>query len=40
MAGKITEKDMQEMNYQVTVQHRKASQVAHEYLVEHHLIKK
>jgi osmoprotectant transport system permease protein len=30
---------MQEMNYQVTVQHRKASQVAHEYLVKHHLIK-
>ena len=40
LASKITEKDMQEMNYQVTVQHRKASQVAHEYLVEHHLIKK
>lgn len=40
LSGKITTKDMQQMNYQVTVQKRSASQVARQYLVSHHLISK
>lgn len=40
LAGKITTKDMQEMNYQVSVKHRKASIVAKEYLLKHNLIEK
>lgn len=40
LAGKISEKDMQEMNYQVTIKHQKASTVAHNYLLKHHLIEK
>lgn len=38
LAGKITEKDMQEMNYQVNVEGKSPSQVAKTYLKEHHLI--
>lgn len=37
--GEITNKDMIEMNYQVTVQHKQADEVAHQYLVKHHLLK-
>ena len=39
LSGKITNQDMIEMNYQVTVQHKKAAQVARTYLVKHGLIK-
>jgi osmoprotectant transport system permease protein len=39
IAGKITTTDMQQMNYQVTVQHKKASSVAKHYLTSHHLLK-
>lgn len=39
IAGKISTKDMQEMNYQVTVKHRKAAVVAKAYLQAHHLVK-
>lgn len=39
LAGKISEKDMQTMNYQVQVKHQKASTVARNYLVEHGLLK-
>lgn len=38
LAGKITTQEMQEMNYQVQVQHRSAAKVAHDFLVAHHLI--
>lgn len=39
LAGKITTRDMQEMNYQVTVKHRSAAAVAKQYLQQHHLLK-
>ena len=39
LAGKITEAEMQEMNYQVNVQKRSAQQVAHDYLVNKGLLK-
>ena len=39
LAGKITTKEMQEMNYKVSVKHQKASVVAHKCLVEHGLLK-
>lgn len=39
LAGKITEKEMQEMNYEVNVKNADPGQVAHRYLVQHHLIK-
>lgn len=39
LADKITTKEMQEMNYEVSVEHQKASVVAHKYLVEHGLLK-
>ncbi|MDO4457760.1 MAG: ABC transporter permease/substrate-binding protein [Ligilactobacillus murinus] len=39
LAGKITAEEMQEMNYEVSVKHQKASVVAHKYLVEHGLLK-
>lgn len=38
IAGKISTQDMQQMNYQVTVQHQKASVVAKRYLRSHHLL--
>ena len=40
IAGKVTTSDMQNMNYQVTVQHKKASTVARNYLKAHHLLNK
>ncbi len=39
LAGKITEKQMQEMNYEVNVKNMDPSQVAHHYLVKQHLLK-
>lgn len=39
LKGKISVSDMQSMNYQVTVKHRKASVVAREYLKAHHYLK-
>lgn len=39
LAGKITEKEMQEMNYEVNVQDKAPAAVAHQYLVSHHLLK-
>lgn len=39
LAGKITEKEMQEMNYEVNVKNADPGHVAHKYLVQHHLIK-
>ena len=38
LAGKISEDDMIQMNYEVTVQHKKAGDVAHDYLKQHGLI--
>lgn len=38
LAGKITEKDMQDMNYQVNVEGKSPSKVAKAYLKEHRLI--
>ena len=38
LAGKISVTDMQKMNYQVAVKHKKASVVAHDYLVKHDLL--
>lgn len=38
LAGKITESEMQEMNYKVTVKHESASKVARQYLQEHGLL--
>ncbi|MCD5596990.1 ABC transporter permease/substrate-binding protein [Lactobacillus delbrueckii subsp. lactis] len=38
LAGKITEAEMQEMNYKVTVKHESASKVAHQYLKQHGLL--
>ncbi|QFP80309.1 ABC transporter permease/substrate-binding protein [Latilactobacillus graminis] len=40
LADKITENEMQQMNYQVQVKHRKARDVAHDYLIEKKLITK
>lgn len=40
LAGKITEKDMINMNYEVTIKHEKASTVARRYLIKNKLIKK
>lgn len=40
LSGKISTEDMQQMNYEVTVQKKSASKVAHDYLVSHHLLKK
>ncbi len=39
LSGRISTSDMQAMNYQVTVKHRKASVVAREYLKQHGLLK-
>ncbi|WP_369833198.1 ABC transporter permease/substrate-binding protein [Companilactobacillus pabuli] len=39
LAGKISAEDMQKMNYQVSVKNKKASVVAHDYLVKHNLLK-
>lgn len=39
LAGKISETDMQEMNYKVNVQHKSAASVARQYLVSHDLLK-
>lgn len=39
LANKISTKDMQEMNYEVTVKHRSAAVVAREYLIKHGLLK-
>jgi osmoprotectant transport system permease protein len=39
LAGRISTQDMIDMNYAVTVQHKKASVVAHDYLVAHDLLK-
>lgn len=38
LADKISTTEMQEMNYQVSVKHRKAAVVAKEYLIKHKLI--
>ncbi|GHV97595.1 ABC transporter permease/substrate-binding protein [Lactobacillus nasalidis] len=38
LAGKISEKDMQQMNYQVSVKHASASKVARRYLQKHGLL--
>lgn len=40
LANRITTTDMQEMNYQVTVKHRNAADVAKDYLEEHGLLNK
>ncbi|WP_225047119.1 ABC transporter permease/substrate-binding protein [Lacticaseibacillus kribbianus] len=39
LAGQISTKAMQQMNYRVTVRHEKAAVVARQYLQSHHLIK-
>ena len=39
LAGKITEKQMQEMNYKVNVKNMDPGQVAHDFLVKQHLLK-
>lgn len=39
LAGRITEKEMQEMNYEVNVQDKAPATVAHHYLKTHHLLK-
>ncbi len=39
LAGKITEKQMQEMNYEVNVKNMDPGQVAHHYLAKQHLLK-
>ena len=38
LAGQITTKEMQQMNYEVVVEKKKASQVAYQYLVQHKLL--
>ena len=38
LSGKITESEMQEMNYKVTVKRESASKVARQYLKEHGLL--
>lgn len=40
LSGKVTTKEMQQMNYDVTVRKESASKVAHRYLVQHHLLQK
>lgn len=40
LAGKISETDMQAMNYAVNSQHKQPSTVAHDYLKAHHLLTK
>ncbi len=40
LAGKISETDMQKMNYRVSVKHEKAAAVAREYLVKHGILNK
>ncbi len=40
LSNRITTTDMQEMNYQVTVKHRNAADVAKDYLEEHGLLNK
>ncbi|MDR0898821.1 MAG: ABC transporter permease/substrate-binding protein [Lactobacillaceae bacterium] len=40
LSNKITNTQMIEMNYQVTIKHQKASKVAREYLLEHQLLSK
>ena len=39
LAGKVTEQEMQEMNYEVNVKDKTPAEVAHQYLVSHHLLK-
>ncbi|ARW20500.1 Choline-binding protein [Pediococcus pentosaceus] len=39
LAGKISESEMQEMNYEVNVQKKLADVVAHQYLVKKGLLK-
>ncbi|GAB6093422.1 ABC transporter permease/substrate-binding protein [Furfurilactobacillus curtus] len=39
LAGRITEKQMQEMNYEVNVKHQSSASVAKRYLVANHLLK-
>jgi len=39
LAGKISETDMQEMNYDVNVKKQSAATVAHNYLIKHNLLK-
>lgn len=39
LSNKITEKQMQEMNYQVNVLKQAPKKVAHNYLLQHHLLK-
>ncbi|BDR59961.1 ABC transporter permease/substrate-binding protein [Lactobacillus xylocopicola] len=39
LAGKITEEQMQKMNYEVNVKNAEPAQVAHRFLVKHNLIK-
>lgn len=39
LAGRISETDMQEMNYEVNVKNESAATVAHHYLVKHGLLK-
>ncbi|AYU54548.1 ABC transporter permease/substrate-binding protein [Staphylococcus debuckii] len=39
LAGKITDEEMQEMNYKVTVKNEDSYKVAKDYLEKHHLIK-
>lgn len=39
LGGKISDEDMQEMNYQVTVEKKDSYDVAKQYLKQHHLIK-
>ncbi len=39
LANQITDEEMQDMNYQVSVKHRSAKSVAHKYLQSHHLLK-
>lgn len=38
LVGKISDEDMQEMNYRVTVSHEKAADVARDYLSKHGLV--
>ena len=40
LAGKISEKEMQEMNYAVAVKGKSASTVAKNYLTKHQLLSK
>lgn len=40
LAGKITEEEMSEMNYQVNVEQKEPAVVSHDYLIEHGFLKK